>query len=202
MLYTVDLKQVINAVSKSATGHFNAVTFEKTENNRGVAFGSIYDMRQTGFNLLLASVVGRSFAALRNWRSSPGASIVNPVQLWTALTFDAIKIDAQTQIATSAPRTSRNSEPDPQLDQTIKVFTALGGRIIKISRTRPGWGFHYHRLEVMAIDANYTPAADLLQERTASGVQFVDASVFLNIGCRPPTLSTMASSRRLAAKLS
>jgi hypothetical protein len=196
MLYTVGLRRLISACPRPVPGHFNAVAFEKTENDRCVTFGSIYDMRHAEFNLLLASVLGRSFRALRDWRAPPGASFVNPVQVWTPLTYNVVEIDARTKIAACAPSGSKSFEADPQLDATIEVLSALGGRVIKTSRTRPGSGFHYHGLEIMANNANYAPAAGLLEERTASGVRFVDASMLQKIGCRPPTLTAMASGRR------
>jgi hypothetical protein len=103
-------------------------------------------------------------------------------------------------MAASPARASKRFE-EPELNATVKILTALGGRILKMSRTQPGSGFHYHGLEVMGKNANYTPVANLLKERTGAGVTCVDASMLHKIGCRPHTLTAMASGRRCVSAL-
>ena len=200
MLYVLGLGKLFAARPVSARGHFNAITIDQNANGRCAVFASIYDMGCADLNLLLASTIGHTSALLRGWSAPPGASLIKPVQVWTMATLDAIEIDARAQLVAVVPRADYRPEADRALSATINMLMGLGGRTLKINRTPPGFGFHYHGLELRCDDQPYAPVTHLLRQRTGGGVACVDASILHTIGCRPHTLTAMATARRIAQK--
>ena len=197
MLYAIG--PLLAARSTPASRHFNAMTIEQVKDDQCAVFASVYDLRRADLNLLLASTVGRTLPLLRGWPAPPGSSLVKPVQIWTPGTGDVIEIDALTKTMMAFPRPSANPKADGSLMAAIDVLRGLGARVLKIGRTEPGFGFHYHALEVKSEGGGpFKPVADLLRERTNGSVAFADASVLKAIGQRPHTLTAMASARRIA----
>jgi hypothetical protein len=194
MLYTVDAGSLRKLRPATRARHFNAMTLEKESGGRCEIFASLYDMGTAEFNLLLASTIGRTFGFLRGWPAPPGASLIQPVQVWTARGFAHLQIEAGTRLVSSV---AGEIEVDPALEETRAALKTLGARTLHSSRTAPGAGFHYHALKLNGKNGKTQPVADLLRERSAGAVACLDASILPTIGVRPHTLTAMATARRL-----
>ena len=59
------------------------------------------------------------------------------------------------------------------------------------SRTIPGYGYHYHNLNIK-IDDKYYSVYNFLKQKTDNRVLCIDASIMSKCGPRPPTLTMMA----------
>lgn len=201
MLYTLGLGDVLAARPSSAPDHFNAVTLERHDGVRCAAFASVYDMRRADLNLLLASTIGQASSRLRGWPAPPGAALIKPVQVWTPGAEDELEIDAATNrvnVPDAPPATWR---ADRELAAFIGTLRTLGGRTLRVSRTMPGFGFHHHNLRLQPAGRAAMGVSEFLLSRTDGSVVCVDASCLQTIGLRPPTLTAMATARRLVADL-
>ena len=167
---------------------------KKTIEGQNKVFASVYNMGHAGLNLLLASTIGRASLLARNVASPPGASLLQPVQVWTERTFAGVSIDARSGAVASLPH---EDKPDTDLDDAKAMLRALGGRIVHGSRTSPGYGFHYHALKIALGKRILIPVADALRDLTDGAVQCIDASVLPEIGLRPHSLTAMAAARRM-----
>jgi hypothetical protein len=203
MIYTLGLS--LPALLQN--NHFNAATLEKTIDGRGAVYASVYDMRHDDLNLLAASTIGVTAGRFGRLHPPGIAKYLKPVQVWTQDTSG--KVDLRRRDAaiyfTSSPSTARGDD-DAGLKQTIEVLKGLGAKVLHVSQTAAGYGFHYHALEFQiagrtAAGNAFTSTADLLRQRTAGGVTCVDASVLPAIGSRPPTLTAMAAARQMAKRL-
>jgi hypothetical protein len=201
MLYTLGLRGIMAARPASAPRHFNALTLEQHGNAGSSAFASVYDMRWAGLNLLLASTVGLVPRSFRGWPSPPGAGFVKPVQVWTAQAEDEIEINARTNRVRVCTAGNADPDADPGLSGMIDMLRSFDGRVIKASRTTPGFGFHYHDLLVQPDGGRASPVADFLRTRTGDAITCIDASTMRTIGLRPPTLTAMATAYRRVERL-
>jgi len=201
MLYVLNLGPLLEQRPLASRHHFNAVTIERMHNERCTLFASVYDMSRADFNLILSSTIGRVSSLFRGWPAPPGAAIIKPVQVWTPASEDVIEVDASSLTASNLPRRNGGARAGPDLDSAIEILEALGGRILKTSRTLAGFGFHYHALELKPKDQPYLTVADLLRERTGDGIFCVDGSILQAVGCRPHTLSAMASAHHLVEQM-
>jgi hypothetical protein len=194
MLYTRGWKSLCDAAPANRTRHFNALTIEKQFSGRCEMFASVYNMGAAELNLLLVSVIGRAFSFLRGFSAPPGASLIQPVQVWTQNSFADLQMEARTQRITSV---KPEHEADPVLEEFRAMLKGLGVAVLHRSRTAPGAGFHYHALTLRTPGGKTTPIANLLKERSGGAVACVDASILPSIGLRPHTLTAMATARRL-----
>jgi hypothetical protein len=201
MLYVFNLGPLLEQRPLAARQHFNAVTIERVNSDRCTLFASIYDMKCADLNLILSSTIGRSSPLFRGWQAPPGAAIIKPVQVWTPATEDVIEIDASTSTVSMLPRLNNGPRADLDLHSAIETLASLGGRVLKTSQTAAGLGFHYHALELKPKDQPHVSVADLLRERTGDGVFCIDASILRTIGCRPHTLSAMASAHHIVEQM-
>lgn len=198
VVYVTRLGRLMRTRPENAPMHFNAMTLEKVQDGTCMCFGSVYDLMAADLNLLLASSIGRSSSLVRNRRAPRVVSLVNVVQVWTPSTYDIIDIDAQAGTATAGPRSAKRPEDDGELLNALSMLRSKGARVIRISRTQPGLGFHYHGLRARAPGRSFQGISDLLLQRTQDAVTCVDASTMHDIGRRPHTLTAMASARRMA----
>jgi hypothetical protein len=83
----------------------------------------------------------------------------------------------------------------------ITFLGSAGGRVLRKSRTQPGFGFHYHDLRFKSDNGKLESITDFLKDRTGDGGTCVDAAALPSIGCRPHTLTAMANARRLTAQV-
>jgi hypothetical protein len=201
MLYVLNLGPLLEQRPLAARQHFNAVTVERVNNERCTLFASIYDMKRADLNLILSSTIGRVSPLFRGWQAPPGASIIKPVQVWTPATEDVMEIDAPTLTVSMLPRLNSGPRADLDLHSAVEILAGLGGRVLKTSQTAAGLGFHYHALELKPKEKPFVSVADLLRERTGDGICCVDASILRAIGCRPHTLSAMASAHHLVEEM-
>lgn len=201
MLYASGLKRLFDARLDTGPGHFNALTIEQHEGARSSAFASVYDMSQAGLNLLTAALIGRCFPMLRGRGAPPSASLVTPIQLWTTQSIARIALDGSRARFAVLPDKAVRPGKDPALAEIAALLRAVGGRVLRTSRTAPGLGFHYHDLRLRLSCGAWQGVADFLKARTGPAVTCVDSAILDRIGCRPPTLTAMASARRLAAQL-
>jgi glycine/D-amino acid oxidase-like deaminating enzyme len=197
MLYVLNLGPLLEQRPLSARHHFNAITIERVDNERCTLFASIYDMKRADLNLILTSTIGRAPSLFRGWQAPPGAAIIKPVQVWTPTAEDVIEIDALTSTASMLPRASNRPGADLDLNSAIEILASLGARVLKISQTVAGFGFHYHGLDLKPKDKPFVSVTELLRERTGDGIFCVDASILRSVGCRPHTLTAMASARHI-----
>jgi hypothetical protein len=201
MLYVLNLGPLLEQRPAAARDHFNAVTIERVNNERCTLFASIYDMKRADLNLILSSTIGRASSLFRGWQAPPGAAIVKPVQVWTPATEDVIEIDASTSTVSMMPRLNSGPRADLDLHSAVEILAGLGGRVLKTSQTTAGLGFHYHALDLKPKDKPFVSVVDLLRERTGDGIFCVDASILRAIGCRPHTLSAMASAHHIVEQM-
>lgn len=196
MLYTIGLNSLLAERPASAPRHFNAVTIEKFEGNRCFTFASLYDMERADLNLLLASTIGRAFPFFREVPAPPGASFLKPVQVWTSKTVDNMCVDAKTNVVTAiSHRHDNDREADVNLLAIADMLKGLGARVLKVTRTSPGYGFHYHGLSVSFDENKFVHVRDFLDDRTGGAIRCVDSSMLQTIGLRPPSLTAMAATR-------
>ena len=201
MLYSIGLRRLFAERPPGHRHHFNAITLEKLEERVCAAFASLYDMGRADMNLMLASTIGRSFGALRSVRAPVGAGLIKPIQIWTPSTFEDVDIYPRDGTAHEVASPKSTPHDDPQLLEMLNVLRGLGARCLKISRTIPGCGFHYHNLRVAAAGGSEVSVVDYLRERAGDGVVCVDASVLSSIGTRPHTLTAMAASLQISKRL-
>ncbi|QGZ54028.1 hypothetical protein [Paraburkholderia acidiphila] len=197
MLYTIGLGKLYRQRPATLRNHFNALTLEKTSNAATQMFASLYDMRQADLNLLLASTLGRTVSLLRGMRAPIGSQLLKPVQIWTPTSFDTIVVDLKKRESRSVSSTPREAGKDDVLAQTVSVLTTLGAKCLKASPTSPGYGFHYHNLQIKAGGGKRDNVAEFLENRCGDSIKCIDASVLRHIGLRPHTLTSMAAARAL-----
>jgi hypothetical protein len=185
---------------------FNTATLEKTIDGRGAVYASVYDMRHADLNLLAASTIGMTVGRLGRLHPPAIVKYLKPVQVWTQATTGQVDLHRRDGAIfyTSSPSTRRDD--DAALKQPIGMLKGLGAKVLHVSQTAAGYGFHYHALEFQiagrtAAGNAFQSTADLLRERTEGGVTCVDASILPAIGCRPPTLTAMAAARQMAKRL-
>lgn len=196
MLYTLGLK--VASAGSADSRHFNRVTLEQNIDGRAAIFASIYNMRYADLNLLFASTIGFTSRILGSIKAPAAAGLLKPMQVWTEATTDVIEINRVGQhFEYMAPVAQTLPSADAGLGTIRKLIDSNRGRILTVSRTRPGYGFHYHALSLLAKASGSKRVNDFLNERTNGSVVCVDASTLDEIGCLPPTLTAMACSRRL-----
>lgn len=198
MLYTVGLGEAYGLRPRSAPRHFNALTLEKEAEGQVLSFSSLYDMGRAELNLLLASTLGHTFQGFRGLGAPWGASLLKPVQIWTPDTFDEVEIDTASGLASSTASGPVDPASDAMLADAAAALRRLGGRRLKVSRTAPGFGFHYHALKAENPDGRFHPISEVLMDRCGERVVCADASVLAHIGVRPHTLTAMATVQRIA----
>jgi hypothetical protein len=197
MLYTLGFKAAVPIGSKG-NAHFNQITLEQNIQGRAAVFASIYNMKYADLNLLFASTIGFTSRILGSIRAPAAAALLKPIQAWTEATSDLIEVKRTgetIEYAAPIPQVLPNS--DNGLTAIRKLIESNRGRILTVSRTRPGYGFHYYALRLSPAGSSATLVSDFLKERTDGSVICVDASVLEEIGCLPPTLTAMACARRL-----
>jgi len=201
MLYTIGLHDIYKLRPNSAMNHFNALTLEKTNKCASEVFVSLYDMGKADFNLLLASTIGRTFDVFRDIQAPLGASLIKPVQIWTPKSFDDVTIDVKSGLVKANSKSQVIAENDSHLLKTMNVLRTLGARCLKVSRTLPGYGFHYHNLMIEEASHNLLPVSKFLEKKFGKSVKCIDASVLPRIGLRPHTLTAMAASHCMVKTL-
>ncbi len=203
MLYTRGIGRHIRTVRPrpappSPTRHFNVQSLQRDVDGAAVLFATAYNLRYARLNLVLATLLGRSFPALASWRMPWPADWITPVQVWTAATVTTVELRRDQPAAVL-------HLPDPaqdgELARFIAALRARRVRVLKTSATPPLQGFHYHGVESAAAGGVQT-LAHHLADRCGDAVCCVDASVLARIGCRPPTETAMAGALRRAAAIS
>ena len=200
MVYMIGLRRLLRARPPDAAKHFNALAIEQIYNDCCVMFASVYDMGRADLNLLLASVIGRTVRFVRGWPTPPGASLINPVQVWTPHTYDTVEVTRSGTVLATRP--VQLPTQDIVLRNMLSQLVSARGRKLKVTRTQPARGFHYHNLQFRDGKSCYLGINDLLQDRSAGAVLCVDAAGLGMIGCRPHTLTAMAAAWSIAAQLS
>jgi hypothetical protein len=69
-----------------------------------------------------------------------------------------------------------------------------------VSTAERGDGFHFHAVDATVDGNTFTPLKDYVEERSEGRAICVDASTIRDIGCRPHTLTAMASAFSLSRK--
>lgn len=197
MLYTLGLKGMPRTGS-SAEPHFNQITLEQNIDGRAAVFASIYNMRYADLNLLFASTIGFTSRVLGSIKAPAAAALLKPIQVWTDTASDLVSVNRvgkTLEYAASIPQSPPGS--DAGLVAIRRQIESNRGRILSVSRTRPGYGFHYYALHFSCASSAPALVSDFLNERTDSSVVCVDAAALDRIGCLPPTLTAMARARRV-----
>jgi hypothetical protein len=194
MLYTRGLDRVRRVRRIDDLRHFNALTIERIEDERCQLFASVYRMGQASLSLLL-SATGLP-PMLRGWKAPPFADFIKPVQIWTEATVSRLRIDSATSTAAMV------EFPDSNADRALHSFEQwlkLNGVAVKATVSKLGTGFHYHAAKVTT-GQGIMPLATFLGERFGQQVVCLDASILDQIGCRPHTLTAMASAHKLSGR--
>ena len=194
MLYTRGLDRVRRVKRVDDLRHFNALTIEKLEDERCQLFASVYRMGQASLSLLL-SAAGLP-PMLRGWKAIPFADFVKPVQVWTEATVSRLRIDSANGTASVV------GFPDRDADSTLHSFVQwlkFNGVAVKVTVSEIGGGLHYHAAMVTT-DRGVMSLATFLAERFGQQVVCLDSSVLDQIGCRPHTLTAMASANKLSGR--
>lgn len=171
--------------------HFNSVTVERFDGQTVRLFASFYRMSKGPLSLTLASLGLPSLFP----RLYPPRIVdwLTPVQVWTPATRMRYLIERD---ACEARLVSRPViESDTELADFRRWLGSIG-IVIRIAHTRPGYGFHYHAGTVSAAKAERQSLVAFLQAATGNRVLCVDASTLREIGCRPHSLTLMASAWR------
>jgi hypothetical protein len=194
MAYTMGLRHVLTSVPRSSSRHFNALTVEDEQMDKCNTFASIYNMGNAEINLLLASTIAKTSPIFRGWKAPSIASLLCPVQVWTPHSFDDVTIaTADNRVVTHAPSELKPTDDD-HLRKMLDYLKNLGAKRVSISRTTPGFGFHYHNLRVASTADRFQAISEFLKIRTGSEIICCDASSLTGIGLRPHTLTAMANS--------
>ena len=176
--------------------HFNTLTLERLEAQRVKLFASFYRMSQAPIGLTLASLGLPPY--LPATYPPRLLDLVTPVQVWTERSRMryVINREARHAIALGQP----NHDDDDDLIQFNDWLAGLGV-ILKVSKTPPGFGFHYYGGEVSTDGFSFRGLSDFLEERFSGQVVSVDSSTLLDIGVRPPTLTAMATAYKRVQNL-
>lgn len=175
--------------------HFNSLRLERTEDDRGQLFASVYRMSRAPYSLTL-SALGLP-PLLPNTYPPRLADIVLPIQVWTE------NSKARYEIKRDPPTAVLKDMPEPRDDKELARFSdwlAREGHVLRRTMTPPGFGFHYHAGGVSCDGKSFQKLQTFLDARYSGRVVCVDSSVLGEVGVRPHTLTAMAAARRITAK--
>lgn len=178
--------------------HFNTRTIERVEGDRVIFFGSLYRMSRAPLSLTLAGVGLPPM--FRGLRTPAIADLISPVQVWTEKTVSKYLISKRGQrIECESPQFWQD---DPECVAFRNWVLDRGASILKVSRSRPGEGFHYHSM-TLALSGGQIQMdlSQYLHEMYGGKVVCVDASVLNRIGCRPSGLTIMATAYASAKQI-
>jgi hypothetical protein len=195
LLYTYGLDRILRLHRPDGVVHFNTLTIESIESGRSHLFASVYRMSHAPFSLLLTVAGLPPF--LRGWPAPPFVDLVKPVQVWTEGSKVRFRFDRNRSTAI------KPDPPEAEVDEALGPFVRYlksHGVLMRIAATEPGAGFHYHGTDVTADGRTFTRLHHFIEERFKGRAIVVDSSVLEEIGCRPPTLTAMASAHRLSCR--
>jgi hypothetical protein len=196
MLYTVGLDGILRVPRTKGYDHFNAITIERIETDCSYLFASVYRMSRASISLLL-SAVGMP-ACFRGWQAPRFVDVVKPIQVWTAAS--TIRYQFKRNSVTANRGTAPQTDVDAALGAFVRCLKAHGV-LLRDGAPEPGGGFHYHAAEVTADGVMFTQLCHYVEGRFEGRAICVDASVLREIGCRPHTLTAMASAHRLSNRI-
>jgi choline dehydrogenase-like flavoprotein len=193
-LYTCGLDRILRVQRAGGYDHFNTLTIERIERSRCHLFASVYRMSRASLSLLLAAV-GLPLC-LRGWRVPPFVDLVKPVQVWTETSKVRYRLDRNS--ATSTKSEASEADADEELGAFVGCLKSRGV-LLRIGAPEPGGGFHYHAADVTVDGVNFARLCHYIEGRFNGRAICVDASVLREIGCRPHTLTAMASAHKLSS---
>jgi hypothetical protein len=191
MLYTHGIDRITPIRRSDGLAHFNAQTIEKVKHERTGLFASVYRISQSPFSLPMATA--KMPMMLRGWRPPPLIDIVKPMQVWTVLSKMQYRL-MRNRAAVETERPAASS--DPALCDFLSWLRQHG---VRYWMAKSDMGFHYHAAEVLGSGSEFVGLREFLMSRFDARVVCVDASVLTAIGCRPHTLTAMATALRLAS---
>jgi hypothetical protein len=168
--------------------HFNNLTMELIQGGNTKLFASLYRMSRAPVGLIMASLGLPPF--LTKVYPPNIIDIITPIQVWTEKGYMSYRIDRNSKNA------SLLSFPDEQTDgEMVRLISFLSnfGKILAKSKTKPGFGFHYHAGEVSFDGGKFIGIADFLRNQYREKIICADASMLPYIGLRPHTLTAMAA---------
>jgi choline dehydrogenase-like flavoprotein len=195
LLYTYGLDRILRLQRADGVLHFNTLTIESIDRGRSHLFASVYRMSHAPFSLLL-TIAGMP-PCLRGWPAPPFVDLVKPLQVWTEGSKVRFRFDRNrgTVIKTDPPE----AEVDDALGPFVRYLKSHGV-LMRVAATEPGAGFHYHATDVTVDGLTFIRLCQYIEDRFKGRVIVVDSSVLGEIGCRPPTLTAMASAHRLSCR--
>jgi hypothetical protein len=196
MLYALGLGRVLRVQRAKANDHFNAITIERIESGRSRLFASVYRMSRASFSLLLSAA--ELPLCLRGWPAPSFVDLVKPLQVWTDASTARYRLDrnASAVIKIEAPE----ADEDEVLAAFVKSLKACGILLRTGAREASG-GFHFHAADVTIDGVTFTQLHHYIDARFEGRAICVDGSVLREIGCRPHTLTAMASANRLSSRV-
>jgi len=194
MVYTMGLNNKFLSERSDKLKYFNRMTIERREDNSVSLFASVYDLRYTSLGLLLGSVgLPVYFSKMR----TPAAlCVLTPLQVWTKSTF--ITYNYVNKNLSSSFNNDFND-----FDYDFLSFLAWLRKfctVVKLSRVRPGEGFHYHNSQILFNSGEKISCEKFIENRFEGKVICVDSGALLKIGCRPHTLNAMAKAYHVTSK--
>jgi hypothetical protein len=194
-LYTYGVDRILPVQRADGIFHLNTLTIEDIDRGRSHLYASVYRMSRASLSLLL-SAAGLP-PRMRGWPAPPLVDLIKPVQVWTEASKVRYRLDRNSGTAIKIEIPERDS--DDALDLFVKYLKSRGV-LLRILAVQPGGGFHYHAADVTVDGITFTRLCDYIEDRFKGRVICVDASVLDEIGCRPPTLTAMASAHRLSCR--
>jgi hypothetical protein len=195
LLHTYGLDRILRVQRADGILHINTLTIESIEGGRSQLFASVYRMSRGSLSLLL-SAAGLP-PCLRGWPAPPLLDLVKPVWVWTEASKVRYRFDRNcgTTIKIEVP----NADADEALGQFVRYLKSRRV-LLRIAAAPPVSNFHYHATDVTVDGVTFTRLHHYIEDRFKGRAICVDASVLGEIGCRPPTLTAMASAHRLSCR--
>jgi hypothetical protein len=194
-LYTYGLDRTLRVRRADEILHLNTLTIEGIDRDRSYLYASVYRMSRASLSLLL-SAAGLP-PRMRGWPAPPLVDLIKPVQVWTEASKVRYRLDRNRGTAIKIEIPERDS--DDAFGIFVKYLKSCGV-LLRILAVQPGGGFHYHAADVTVDGVTFTRLCDYIEDRFKGRVICVDASILDEIGCRPPTLTAMASAHRLSCR--
>ena len=188
MFLTVGFQRLLRKYNTLKRHHFNDLSIVGRTEKRTRLFASVYRMSMAPLSLSTA-MFGLG-PRLRGRYPPAVVDAMRPIQLWTEETVSECRLVVSDQTFSAL-------DPPHREDAGLEDFQdwLMAERVLfRRSRTLPGQGFHFHRLEFSSGQGPSTGVDEILRVAFGGRVICVDGSILRRIGCLPHTLTMMAHS--------
>ena len=196
MIYLLGGRSKLVFKSQEEWAHFMNGTIEKERDEETLLFSSLYRLSCASVALLLSTLGIPPFCL--KYRLPEFLDCITPIQVWTQKSF------MEYQFSKNYKQASVVSLGLKSKDKELKKYTHWmrnHGRILKISTTRAGYGFHYHNAEISRDGKQFVSLPSALAHITGEKIMCCDGSTLSNIGCRPHSLTLMTAAYKIGQSL-